>query len=44
MKTTEERIVDLEQKVTRLERIHLYGAVGLLILVPILIYVRAKRS
>lgn len=44
MKTAVERIEILEEKVTRLERIHVYGAVALLILIPVLIYVKANRS
>ena len=44
MKTAVERIEILEEKVTRIERIHVYGAVALLILIPVLIYVKANRS
>ena len=44
MKTAVERIEILEDKVTKLERIHVYGAVALLVLIPVLLYIRANRS
>jgi len=44
MKTQIERIEELEKSVDRIEKIHLYGAMIVLIAVPFLLYIRAKRS
>ena len=44
MQTAVERIEVLEEKVGRLERIHVYGAVAILLLIPIMLYVKANRS
>lgn len=39
----EERVKKLEEQVNRLETIHLYGFIGLLIAVPIIIYYKANQ-
>ena len=44
MQTAVERIEVLEKKVETLERIHVYGAVMLLILIPVVLYFNAKKS